>query len=473
MAARWVRRLQPWYEKSERPAPMHRDWPSNWLKTARGIGIGLWLGFAAAACKDTPAAFGPSRSVARAHADELLTGLQQRFTNVDRSPEAAATLLRIDRALFTPSQVFDDSATWNVLRSDSIRATMLVGRVVHDRYVVARVNEAAPPSDLAASRDEIRLAQVAHDQFEWSTFVDQVLGAVTPEDVARVLGSVFATSAATDESALRTETVAVFPKSTEVLGKVFSIDSLQRTPREDGTALVNLVLKLHPEGLQSDYPAFAKYLRTYLNPMHMRSVAHDAAGGEWFDVDFSASRLRMRFRSDPDGHLAPIDGPRRPMPDSISLVSDFRTKVWLFSVGMTGLTTDVTMTHTSQLLSAQMTFRQEPHWHLPLAVAHFVRGSLRRPFAGPGAQYRVAVSNMDGDRTLLQRQGDVTVQESTIMRWFGGLGARAFSEFSGPAEVQESAYVAAMFGAIRDDIDAALGSPATVAGDVDGGRKRP
>ncbi len=473
MAARWVVGLRPWCERNRRPVLALRGWPSPWLLTSRTIGIALWLSLAGSACKDTPAAFGPSRAVARTHADDLFTGLQRRFTNVDRSPEAATTLAVVDRAVFTPSQVYGDSALWNVLRTDSVRAMMLAGRVTHDRYVVAQVNETAEPRDLAASRDEIRLARVGHDQYEWSTFVDQVLGAVTPDDIGRVLSSVLATPTAMEAPTLHAATVAVFPRTGEVLGKAFSVDSLQRTYRDDGTALVNLVLGLHPEGLQAEYPALAKYLHTYLNPVHLRSVVRDAAGGEFVDLDLGANRLRLRFRSDGEGHLAPIDGPRRTMPDSVLLVSDFHTKVWLFNIGATGLTSEVALTHTSQSLSAQMTFRQEPHWHLPLAVSHFVRGSLRRPFEGSGAQYRVAVSSPDGNRTVLEREGDVTVQESMIMRWFGGLGAHAFREFSGPAEVQESAYLAAVFGALHDDVDAALMSPAAVAGEVEAGAKRP
>ncbi len=473
MAARWVVRLRPFYERNRRPAPAHRGWSFYWPLTPRAIGIVLGLGLGGSACKDTPAAFGSSRAVARTHADDLFTSLHRRFTNVDRSPEAAGTLARIDRAVFTPSQVFDDSVLWNVLRSDSVRVMMLTGHVAHDRYVVAQVNETAAPRELAASRDEIRLARVGHDQYEWSTFVDQVLGAVMPEDVGRIVSSMLAAPAATEETALHAVTAAAFPRSSEVLAKVFSVDSLQRTPSDDGTTLVNLVVGLHPDGLQAEYPAFATYLRTYLNPVRLRSVVRDAAGGEWFDLDLGANRLRMRFRSDRDGRLAPIEGPPRAMPDSLMLVSDFHTKVWLFSIGMTGLTSNVALTHTSQSLGAQLTFRQEPRWHLPLAVSHFVKGSLRRPFEGNGAQYRVAVSSADGNHTLLEREGDVTVQESMIMRWFGGIGAHAFREFSGPAEIQESAYLAAVFSALHDDVDAALMSPATVAGDVEAGAKKP
>jgi hypothetical protein len=471
MAARWVVGIEPTCKQGGGPVSTYRDWPFRWLRIAWRLGVGVWL-VLGTACKDTPAAFGPSRAVARVRANELFTGLTQRFTNVDRSPQAVNSLTRIDRAVFNPSHVFDDSAVWNVLRTDSVRAMMLVGRVVDDRYVVAQVNEATAPRDLAASRDEIRLARVGHDQYQWSTRVDQALGSPTPEDVGRIVSSMLAAPAATNEDVLRTETLAAFPRTSVVMGRLFSIDSLQRTPREDGTALVNLVLALHPDGLQTEYPAFATYLRTYLNPLRLRSVVRDAAGGEWFDLDLGGNRLRLRFRADREGHLAPLDGEPRPMPDSVLLVSDFHTKVWLFSIGMTELTSEVTLMHSAQTFGAALSFQQEPRWHLPLAVSHFVKGSLRRPFEGPGARYRMSVSDADGNGTLLLREGDVTVQQSMIMRWFGGLGTHAFREFYGPAEVQESAYLASVFSALRDDVDAALMTPATVAGEVDAGAKK-
>lgn len=473
MAVRWVlggRRLR---EHEARPVSTHRDWPFQWGLAGRRSTVFVVLWACLSGCAGAPSSFGPTRALARTRASELLTGLQQRFTNVDRSPAAAAAVGRIERAVFTPAQVFEDSATWNVLQADSVRAMMVTGHFARDRYVVAKVSDAPQPRDLAASRDEIRLARVARDQYEWSTSVDQVLGSVKPDDIGRVVTAMLAAPAVVGDGDLRAETVAAFPRSSEVLGQLFSLDSVQRTSRNDGTVLVSLVMHMHPDWLAARYPAFAGYLRTYLNPMRLRSLMRDADGGEWFDFDLAANRLALRFRADREGHLAPIDGGLRSMPDTVSLVSDFRTKVWLFPVGVTGLTSDVVIGQTAETLSAQLRFRQEPRWHLPLAVAHFVKGSLHRPFEGDGAQYRVAVSDVGNDRTLLLRDGDVTVQESMIMRWFGGLGARALGEFAGAAETQENAYLASIFAALHDDVDSALGGSATVAGDVDAGSKQP
>jgi hypothetical protein len=431
----------------------------------RVAAVGIWAA-SAAACSDTPAAFGTSPSAARAHADELFAGLSQRFTNIDRSAAAAATTEKIEGAVFTPSGIYDDSVVWNVVRADSVRALMLAGRWEHNRYTIAEVDKAPPPHDLSASREEIRLARLGHDQFEWSMFVDQVLGSIAPEDVDRVVGSLLTAPATTADADLRSATGAAFPRSSAVLTQFFSLDTLHREGREDSTALVYLVIGLHPDRLQAQYPALSAYLRKYLNPVHLRSVLRDSAGGEWLDLELAGNQLRVHARADREGRLAPIDGARRAIPDSLTAVSDFRTKMWLFSLGLSDLATDIVITHAPHLLGWQLRFHREPRWHLPLAISHLLRGSLRQPFMGDGARYRVAITNAVGDRTLLEREGDVTVQESAIMRWFGGLGAHAFREFSGPAEVQENAYLASLFAALREDIAADLAAPATVAGEV-------
>jgi hypothetical protein len=472
MEARSVARCERWRQRITGPASAQRGWPPRWMRQSLSIPSLLRAAVAgicatsAAACGNTPVAFGTSRAAAQAHADELFTGLTERFTNVDRSPAAAATVEKVEGAVFTPSGIFNDTIAWNVVHSDSVRALMLAGRSVRDRYSIAEVNNAPAPRELAASREEIRLARLGHDQFEWSMFVDQVLGSITPEDVDRVIGSVLTAPAVTADADVRSAAGAAFPRSSALLAQFFSLDTLRSVERGDSTALVDLVIGLHPEKLQAQYPALSAYLRKYLNPVRLRSILRDPAGGEWLDLQLAGNQLKLRARADREGRLAPIDGVRRAIPDSLTAVSDFRTKMWLFSLGLSDLATDVLITRAPHVLSWQLRFQREPRWHLPLAISHLVQGSLRQPFMGDGARYRVAITNAVGERTLLEREGDVTVQESAIMRWFGGLGAHAFREFSGPAEAQESAYLASLFSALRADVDADLTGPATVAGDV-------
>jgi hypothetical protein len=418
-----------------------------------------------AACRDTPLAFGPSPAAARDHADQLLTGLQRRFTNIDRSPTAQATLTKIVRALFTPSRVYNDSSTWSVVQSDSVRLTTLAGHFVHDHYVVATVTHAPPPTELATSRDEIQLAQRGRGEYEWTSHVDQAIGSLAPDDADRLVGSMLAAVATTDEDALRSGTDAAFPRTSAILGQFFSLDTVRRAVRDDGTALVDLVIGLHPDRLSATYPLFAAYLRHYLNSTRLRGVLR-GTDGQWFDVNLAGNRLDLRFRADRDGRFGPIDGPRHPMPDSLTLQWDFHTKIWVFSLGVSDLLSDFVVIRTPHTAGWRLSFRHEPRWHLPFAVDHLVKGSLRRPFSGNGARYDVLLTDSASGVTLLEREGDVMVQESTVMRWLGGLGTRVVGEFSGPTEAEESAYLATVFGALRADVESDLSIAAPAAGDI-------
>jgi len=86
-----------------------------------------------------------------------------------------------------------------------------------------------------------------------------------------------------------------------------------------------------------------------------------------------------------------------------------------------------------------------------------VKTPLRRPFADEGASYRIAVRDTTGGPTLLTRSARIVVQESTIMRWMGGLGATAMGDFSGPSDAQESAFFVEVLAALRADLRTAPG----------------
>jgi len=413
---------------------------------------------ALAACQDTPAAFGPTPATARTRADQLFAGLEERFTRIDRSAASAAAVSRVERAVFTPSKVYDDSSVWNAIPADTVRLLSVAGHFVRDQYVIAEVARAPLPDELAASRDEIRLTRLGRGQFEWTTFADQVIGSVSPDDVARVTAAMLAAVASSNDDALRAGSALAFPRSSAVLGKLFSLDTIRRVPGDDGTVMVDLAIGLHPDSLTADYPAFAAFLRRYLDPTRLHWVLRDSVGAEWFDLELGAQRLDVRFRANHDGRFAPFDGTPRSMPDSLMLEWDFRTKIWIFPLSLSALASDFRVLHTPHARGWSVGFRHEPRWHLPLAVDHLLKASLRRPFAGDGAYYRVVVTDSGGRTTRLERAGSVIVQEGSLVRWLGRLAGRALGEFFGPAEAQESAYLAAVFHALRMDVQADLGA---------------
>jgi hypothetical protein len=103
-----------------------------------------------------------------------------------------------------------------------------------------------------------------------------------------------------------------------------------------------------------------------------------------------------------------------------------------------------------------MRFRREPDWHFPLAVNNLIRTSLKHPFKGDGITLRVSVRDRAGPQTLLSRRAGVSVQESAIVRWLGGLGNSAMSDFAGRADAEENRYVYDVLTALRGDFVAAL-----------------
>jgi hypothetical protein len=418
------------------------------------IGLAVAVAVSLASCRDTPIAFGPSAATARERGDELLEGMQERFTNVQRSVSFSATRAKLGRAALTPARVYDDSTVWTAIEPDGAHSLTIGGHYTGDHYVFAVVPATMRPAHLADARHEIRLRALGHNQFEWTTSVEQAMGSTTADDMDRIVGSMLSDAATIPDAALATDTRAVFPHATAALGRMFSLDSVHTTSRGDGTARVRLCYRIHADGLQATYPAYAAYLRKYVSPARLRFTLSDAAAGEWFELRLDQDEITVELRATHDGHFAPLTGPVRPMPDSLTLLTDVHGKVWIFSVGMTDLLAEFTVRHTPHERDWDLRFRHDPRWHLPLFADHFVKTPLRRPFADSGASYHVAVRDTTDGPTLFTRAARIVVQESTIMRWLGGLGATAMGDFSGPSDAQESAYFVEILAALRADLRA-------------------
>lgn len=407
-----------------------------------------------AACRDTPAAFGPSNATARERGDELLEGIQERFTNVQRSASFSDARAKLGRAALTPARVYDDSSVWTATAPDGARSLTIGGHYSGDHYIFAVVPASMRPEHLADARHEITLLSLGHNQYRWTTSVEQAMGSTTADDIDRIVASMLTDAATIPDGALAAETRAAFPHATTALARMFSLDSVLTTPRGDGTATVRLCYRIHADGLEATYPAYAAYLRKYVSPSRLRFTLSDARAGEWFELRLDQDEITMDLRATHDGHFAPLTGPVRPMPDTLTLLTDVHGKVWIFSVGMTDLLAEFTVLHTPHERGWDLRFRHEPRWHLPLFADHFVKSPLRRPFADSGAWYHMAVHDTTVGPTLFTRAARIMVQESTIMRWMGGLGATAMGDFSGPSDAQESAYFVEVLAALRADLRA-------------------
>ena len=69
---------------------------------------------------------------------------------------------------------------------------------------------------------------------------------------------------------------------------------------------------------------------------------------------------------------------------------------------------------------------------------------------------RISIRDNPGSQTLLNRRGNLVVQESGILRFLNRLSGTAVGDFLGPAERQANRFNADAFRALRADIAAIL-----------------
>ena len=91
--------------------------------------------------------------------------------------------------------------------------------------------------------------------------------------------------------------------------------------------------------------------------------------------------------------------------------------------------------------------------HVPSTRRRTIVSSVTK---GDGITVRISIRDRAGPQSLLSRQAGVAVQESAIVRWLGGLGNSAMSDFAGRAEAEENRYVYEVLSALRGDFVAAL-----------------
>ena len=248
---------------------------------------------------------------------------------------------------------------------------------------------------------------------------------------------------------MRADYRAAFPRAAAVFGRLFSVDTIRTTPRADGSTLIDVTIGTHADRLRGSYPLLAKYLEKYLTPGVMRYVLRDRGGhAVWFVADARQQAMRFQFRSR-NGQLLPLNGPARAMPDTLELESLVSAKFGIFRVGFEQLRSDFIITHGREPAWTIIS-RHEPVWHLPLFTETLIRSTLRRPFEGSGAYFKLALREQDG-QTILGRRGTLVVQEGTILRFLGRLGGRAYSDLSDRVEMEMYRYMSEMFGALRAD----------------------
>lgn len=405
---------------------------------------------ALASCRGAIRAFGDTPLAARAHADEFFTAVASRFSDVVRNQKYEGARQRLAQRAMIPSGIFDDTAVWTAEPSGATRTLLIKGDLVDGRYHLDALPAVGRPAHPGDSRHSVTLTRLDPNDYTWDTTVEFGVGQVSADDVGDVFAALYSTADGDGDRDLRAEYRAAFPHTTAILGQLFSVDSIRPTRLADGSTILSLGLGAHPENLRARFPAFSQYLSRYLLTTRYRFTLTDASGAHWFELAALNGQTTLRFRA-LHGHLLPLTGAARPMPDTLHLKADVSLKIRMFTIGVRDLDMDFYVTHTAHDRAWTTVARREPQWVLPLATEHVIRSSLRKPFEGVGAIFRIDVRDGDGGQTLLTRYSHLAVQESGIMRFIGGLGAHAVSDFSERSEREEAIFLRETFLALDAD----------------------
>jgi hypothetical protein len=245
-------------------------------------------------------------------ADQFFAAFADRFTNVHRDAKVEAARERLAHGALIPSRVFNDTAAWSTLTSATVRTLAYHGTFTDDQYRMtgARPNALPSATKAADTKHLINLTQLAPEEYRWDVVVDHSMGTSGASNVAGIFNGLFASAERRTEPAFRADYRSTLPRTTATLGRLFAIDSIRTTPRNDGSTLVDLVIRIQPDSLRPKYPLFASYVRKYVSPAVTRAVLRDRAtpASTYFIADIRRDRIRFQFRSR-DGKLLSLTGP--------------------------------------------------------------------------------------------------------------------------------------------------------------------
>jgi hypothetical protein len=401
-------------------------------------------------CRESLSGFGAGMR-ARASAEQFFGALADRHFDVARNAKYEYSRVQISKGALSPSRVFDDTATWTGV-SGPVRILETFGSLVDDKYVMASRRGVPAPMKPAEGRHITTLSKVADGQYRWDTTVDFALGNARPNDIALVISRLLTAGEGLNERDARADILASAPHTSVALGGAFSLDSLHPVQLPDGTTAVTLGISVHSEQLKQRFPAFGDYVHRYVDPAKFHFFFTDRAGVGYVDGQYRDRFLTIRVRSQ-GGHLVPLVGPPKPIPDTLMVLADFTVKVKMFTVGFHDLSMEfVNGSHADRERDWTLTARKEPNWNLPFITARLIRAPLRYPFSGEGALFRMGIRAGEADQqTVLVRQSRLAVQESAILKFINSLSNTALDDFGARVEKEESLWLRELFLALRDD----------------------
>ena len=404
-------------------------------------------------CGESVRAAGPTPAGAEANVDQLFDAFRTRFTNVDISPKFEVARTRLAQSALIPSRIFNDPALWEVRPSASLRTMYIAGSTSEGRYQLDTRASNSEPARAGDTRHVIALEQIGESVFRWDTRVVTAIGRITADETGALITALLAAPDGRTDRELRDDYRGSFPRATVALGRGFAIDSLHAVPGAASTTSVALTATFHPELMRPGFPAFADYLEKYLAPAKYHFLLADRSGVALLDITGRDRALTLRYRVQ-QGKLTSLFGPPRQWPDSLQLTGDLSVKVKIFTVGFHALPADFTISTTAHERAWTVTAQHEPKWDLPFITERLLRSPLRRPFEGSGVVLRWSVRDSSGSQTVIDRRARVEVQESTIMRFLGSLGARAVGDLDNRVELEQHRFLRDAFSALQTDVRA-------------------
>lgn len=421
---------------------------SAWLP--RAVAAAALIGFGVS-CSDTLLSAGPSPVLAEARADQLFEAFAARFNAVEFAPRYEAARLKLAQSALVPSRIFDDTTVWEARPSPAVRMLYVNGTTAGGHYRLDSRPSLVAGARIGDTRHTIALEQIGSSIYRWDTNVDLSIGSISAENVSVLLSAFLRSAEGRAERELRDDYRAALPRTTTVLGRGFSVDTVRVTPGGAATANVLLTLSFHPDLMKPAYPLLAAYLDKYLGPAKYHLALSDRAGAPLFDVVGRDRAVTIRYRLQ-QGKLTTLSGPPRAWPDSLLLTSDVTLKVKIFTVGFHGLLTDFIIGNSGRDRGWTVVAQHEPKWDLPFVTERLIRSPLHRPFEGPGALFRLSVRDSVGLQTVLARRARLDVQESAIMRFIGSLASHALGDLDTKVEVEEDRFIRDTFSALQADL---------------------
>ena len=387
---------------------------------------------------------------------QVTDALAARFTSPERSGRFESTRRRLVSGALIPSRVYGDLSIWSATLPPATRLLAAYGTLTDRGYRFEISPDHVDLSKPGDTRHTIALQRLSDDEFRWDTSVDFAIGSLTASDEAAMLVGLLVSGHGHDATTIRAGARGAFPRSSAVLARVFSIDSLVMRPGGQGTTTITMTLGIRPDGLRATAPHFADYITRYVAKSRYRFTFADRNGAMYFEALGSDQRLMIRYRIKA-GAIVSYLGPPRELPDSLRLTNDLSMHVKMFDVGWKDLVTDFVIHRTDHSRVWTVVAQAEPNWQLPLIAERLLRTPLHRPFQSAGASFDIGVVDSVGAQTVLTRHTRLEVKESAILRFLGGLVSRVFNDLDAAVEREEAAYVRELVVAFQQD--AAHGVP--------------